>query len=185
MLFGLKFWAGCYIFIYTHRWKLICSLGIHGSSSLLFMMKLMVWHIVEWRLWGHDCTLSSATFKVLFFSFFLKFHEYGCMSCHWYFDWIMWVCATVSQGMQWSQISHATCKVEFTWREVCTSRATSGCVLFCISWELCFLWLNPSSYAPVCEFYALGWWLSMVYNQQAEKLLLVGILIVILGKLRW
>ncbi len=142
MLFCLKFWARCYIFIYTHLWKLICSLGIHCSSSLLFMMKLMVWHIVEWQLWGHDCTLSSATFKVSFFSFFLKFHEYGCMSCHWYFDWIMWVCATVSQGMKWSQISHATCKVEFTWREVCTSKATSGCVLFCISWELCFLWLK-------------------------------------------
>ncbi len=37
----LKFWANCYI-IFTYHQELMTSVGSHGSSSLLFMMKVMV-----------------------------------------------------------------------------------------------------------------------------------------------
>ncbi len=33
--------------IYTHCWELMNSVGSHGSSSLLFMMKVMVCHFVS------------------------------------------------------------------------------------------------------------------------------------------
>jgi hypothetical protein len=33
--------------IYTHCWELMSSVGSHGSSSLLFMMKVMVCHFVS------------------------------------------------------------------------------------------------------------------------------------------
>jgi hypothetical protein len=33
--------------IYTHRWELMDSMGSHGSSSLLFLMKVMVCHFVN------------------------------------------------------------------------------------------------------------------------------------------
>lgn len=79
--------------------------------------------------------------------------------------WLNYVCATVSQGMKWSQISHATCNVEFTWREVCTSKATSGCVLFCISWELCFLWLK--SFFICTSVWILCSWMMTDYGLQS------------------
>ncbi len=31
---------------YTHQWELMNSVGSHGSLSLLFMMKVMIWHFV-------------------------------------------------------------------------------------------------------------------------------------------
>jgi hypothetical protein len=42
-----SFWADYYIFIYTHCWELMNLVGSHGSSSLLFMMKVMVCHFVS------------------------------------------------------------------------------------------------------------------------------------------
>ncbi len=33
--------------IYTHCWKLMNSVGSHGSLSLLFMMKVMICHFVS------------------------------------------------------------------------------------------------------------------------------------------
>ncbi len=33
--------------IYTHCWELTNSVGSHGSSSLLFVMKVMVCHFVS------------------------------------------------------------------------------------------------------------------------------------------
>jgi hypothetical protein len=42
-----KFWADHYILIYTHCWELMKSVGTNGSLSLLFMMKVMVWHFVS------------------------------------------------------------------------------------------------------------------------------------------
>jgi len=33
--------------IYTHCWELKNSMGSHGSSSLLFVMKVMVYHFVS------------------------------------------------------------------------------------------------------------------------------------------
>jgi hypothetical protein len=33
--------------IYTHFWELMNSVGSHGSSSLPFMMKVMVCHFVS------------------------------------------------------------------------------------------------------------------------------------------
>ncbi len=33
--------------IYTHCWELMNSVGSHGSSSLLFVMKVMVCHFVS------------------------------------------------------------------------------------------------------------------------------------------
>ncbi len=42
-----QFWADCYILISTHHWELMKLLESHGSSLLLFMMKLMVWHFCE------------------------------------------------------------------------------------------------------------------------------------------
>jgi hypothetical protein len=36
-----------FTFIYTHCWELMNSVGSHGSSSLPFMMKVMVCHFVS------------------------------------------------------------------------------------------------------------------------------------------
>ncbi len=36
-----------YMLIYTHCWELMNSVGSHGSSSLLFVMKVMVCHFVS------------------------------------------------------------------------------------------------------------------------------------------
>jgi hypothetical protein len=35
-----SFWEDYYMLIYTHCWELMNSVGGHGSSSLLFMMKV-------------------------------------------------------------------------------------------------------------------------------------------------
>jgi hypothetical protein len=42
-----KFWEDYYMLIYTHCWELMNSVGSHGSSSLLFVMKVMVCHFVS------------------------------------------------------------------------------------------------------------------------------------------
>jgi hypothetical protein len=42
-----KFWAEHNIVIYTHCWELMKSVGTNGSLSLLFIMKVMVWHFVS------------------------------------------------------------------------------------------------------------------------------------------
>ncbi len=42
-----KTWVDHYILIYTNHGRLMKSLGSHGSSSLLFVMKVMVWHHVS------------------------------------------------------------------------------------------------------------------------------------------
>jgi len=39
-----SFWADYYMLIYTHCWELMNSVGSHGSSSLPFVMKVMVYH---------------------------------------------------------------------------------------------------------------------------------------------
>ncbi len=41
------FWAVYYIVIYTHPQELMKSVGIYGSSSLLFVIMVMVWHFVS------------------------------------------------------------------------------------------------------------------------------------------
>jgi hypothetical protein len=35
------------MFIYTHYWELMNSMGSHGNSSLSFVMKVMVCHFVN------------------------------------------------------------------------------------------------------------------------------------------
>ncbi len=35
------------MFFYTHYWELMNLVGSHGSSSLLFVMKVMVYHFVN------------------------------------------------------------------------------------------------------------------------------------------
>jgi hypothetical protein len=42
-----SFWADYYMLIYTHCWELMDSVGSHGSSSLPFVMKVMVCHFVS------------------------------------------------------------------------------------------------------------------------------------------
>ncbi len=42
-----SFWEDYYMFIYTHFWELMISMGSHGSLSLLFVMKVMVCHFVS------------------------------------------------------------------------------------------------------------------------------------------
>jgi hypothetical protein len=42
-----SFWEDYYMFIYTHCWELMNPMGSHGSSSLLFVMKVMVCHFVN------------------------------------------------------------------------------------------------------------------------------------------
>jgi len=42
-----SFWADYYMFFYTHYWELMNLVGSHGSSSLLFVMKVMVYHFVN------------------------------------------------------------------------------------------------------------------------------------------
>jgi hypothetical protein len=42
-----SFWEAYYMLIYTHCWELMNSVGSHGSSSLLFVMKVMVCHFVR------------------------------------------------------------------------------------------------------------------------------------------
>jgi hypothetical protein len=37
-----SFWEDYYMLIYTHCWELMNSVGSHGSSSLPFVMKVMV-----------------------------------------------------------------------------------------------------------------------------------------------
>jgi hypothetical protein len=42
-----SFWEDYYMLIYTHCWGLMNLMGSHGSSSLLFVMKVMVYHFVN------------------------------------------------------------------------------------------------------------------------------------------
>jgi len=42
-----SFWEDYYMLIYTHCWELMNSVGSHGSSSLPFVMKVMVCHFVS------------------------------------------------------------------------------------------------------------------------------------------
>jgi hypothetical protein len=42
-----SFWEDYYMLIYTNCWELMNSVGSHGSSSLLFMMKVTVSHFVS------------------------------------------------------------------------------------------------------------------------------------------
>jgi hypothetical protein len=42
-----SFWEDYYMLIYTHCWELTNLVGSHGSSSLLFVMKVMVCHFVS------------------------------------------------------------------------------------------------------------------------------------------
>ncbi len=42
-----SFWEDDYMLIYTHCWELMNLVGSHGSSSLLFVMKVMVCHFVS------------------------------------------------------------------------------------------------------------------------------------------
>jgi hypothetical protein len=42
-----SFWEDYYMLIYTHCWELMNPVGSHGSSSLLFVMKVMVGHFVS------------------------------------------------------------------------------------------------------------------------------------------
>ncbi len=42
-----SFWEDYYMLIYTHCWELMNSMGSHGSSSLPFMMKVMVCRFVS------------------------------------------------------------------------------------------------------------------------------------------
>jgi hypothetical protein len=42
-----SFWEDYYMLIYIHCWELMNSVGNHGSSSLPFMMKVMVCHFVS------------------------------------------------------------------------------------------------------------------------------------------
>ncbi len=43
----LNFWADYQIFIYSYHQEMMKSMGSHGSLSLQFMMKVMVWHFVS------------------------------------------------------------------------------------------------------------------------------------------
>jgi hypothetical protein len=42
-----SFWEDYYMLIYTHCWELMNSVGSPGSSSLPFVMKVMVCHFVS------------------------------------------------------------------------------------------------------------------------------------------
>jgi len=42
-----SFWEDYYTLIYTHCWELMNSVGSHGSSSLPFVVKVMVCHFVS------------------------------------------------------------------------------------------------------------------------------------------
>jgi hypothetical protein len=42
-----SFWEDYYMLIYPHCWELMNSVGSHGSSSLPFVMKVMVCHFVS------------------------------------------------------------------------------------------------------------------------------------------
>jgi hypothetical protein len=42
-----SFWEDYYMLIYTHCWERMNSVGSHGSSSLPFVMKVMVCHFVS------------------------------------------------------------------------------------------------------------------------------------------
>ncbi len=42
-----SFWEDYYMLIYTHCWELMNSVSSHGSSSLPFVMKVMIWHFVS------------------------------------------------------------------------------------------------------------------------------------------
>ncbi len=42
-----RFWEDYYMLIHTHCWELMNSVGGHGSLSLLFVLKVMVFHFVS------------------------------------------------------------------------------------------------------------------------------------------
>jgi hypothetical protein len=58
------------LIIYTHCWELMESVGSHGSLSLLFMMKVMVWHVackVMTAIAVVEISLGVYTLQQLFF----------------------------------------------------------------------------------------------------------------------
>jgi uncharacterized membrane protein YkvI len=96
-----SFWADYYMLIYTHCWELMNLVGSHSSSSLLFVMKVMVCHfvsdshevmtalivvlplivVVEISLQLHQAFCSTSThrtvitFKVVLWRFLCKSHR--------------------------------------------------------------------------------------------------------------
>jgi hypothetical protein len=69
-------WADSSILIYIHYLELMKSVGSHGSLSLLFMMKVMVWDFVSnsHKLWLH----SSMCYLKLLVEISLQFHVEVC-----------------------------------------------------------------------------------------------------------
>ncbi len=65
-----NFWkADYYLVIYSHHQELVKSVGSHSSSSLLFMIKVMVWNFVSKliRLWPYSfwCCFQSVVVEFL------------------------------------------------------------------------------------------------------------------------
>jgi hypothetical protein len=72
-------WADSSILIYIHYLELMKSVGSHGSLSLLFMMKVMVWDFVSnsHKLWLH----SSMCYLKLLVEISLQFCVEVCWAC--------------------------------------------------------------------------------------------------------
>jgi hypothetical protein len=64
-----SFWEDYYMLIFTHCWELMNSVGSHSSSSLPFVMKVMICHFVRD---SHevDCTHCRVTFNCCCGDFF-------------------------------------------------------------------------------------------------------------------
>jgi hypothetical protein len=64
-----KFWADYYIPIYTHLQELLKLVGSHGSSSLLFLMKVTIWHFVS-----KSHKVMTALIVILCSNYFVQIH---------------------------------------------------------------------------------------------------------------
>jgi hypothetical protein len=61
-------------FICTHCQELMKSVGSHGNLSMLFMMKVMVWHFVsDFLSYGYAYSHCCVTFKLLLWKFHCNF----------------------------------------------------------------------------------------------------------------
>jgi hypothetical protein len=78
-----SFWEDYYMFIYTHCLELMNSVGSHGSSSLLFVMKVMVCPFVN-----NSHEVMTALIVVLpliiVMEIFLQLHRFSCDIEFWF-----------------------------------------------------------------------------------------------------
>jgi len=101
------------ILVYTNCWEMMTAVGIDGSSSLLFMMYVMVWHFVSN---SHKIMTTLMVVLVLLLSFLCNLIDFLSGSLHKDFR-SSWFCTkfNLSNGLQHCLPTWRGCDCSFWW----------------------------------------------------------------------